>query len=62
MPQKHLISVHYHQEAQVVETSVNQLKHLIISHLDIHQIMILHLVVGLVADVVVRNMTMWKAR
>ena len=59
---KYLISVHYHQEAQVVETSVNQLKHSIISHLDIHQTMILHLVVELVADVVVQNMTMWKAR
>ena len=62
MPQKYLISVHYHQEAQVVETSVNQSKHSIISHPDIHQQMILHLVVGLVVDVVVQNMTTWKAR
>ena len=62
MFQKYLISGHYHQGAQVVETSVNQLKHSIISHPYIHQPMILYLVVGLVVDVEVQNMTMWKAR
>ena len=62
MFQKYFILGHCHQGAQVVETSVNQLKHSIIFHPDIHQQMILHLAVGLVVDVVVQNMTMWKAR